>query len=148
VENAAIAQSSGSSELDDEAKLCVSGWLYTPAMKDGRPIASWNKVTISWEGRGEGSAKAAQEPARRITFPIWKSFRGISCELWHQSTPNKAELAFDVEIDGSVKNVALIKSSGNPSIDKDAMDCIAKRIYKPGIQNGQPIELRITTRMY
>jgi TonB family protein len=145
VKDAVVAQSSGFSQLDEAARLCVLGWLYTPAMQNGKPLESIDETIFDWRER---PAAGSPRPGNFVSFPVWKSFEGMGCELWHQGAIDKVELAFDVGIDGSVKDVSLLKGSGNPSIDKDAVDCVAKRVYAPGTQNGEPIEVRITATMY
>jgi TonB family protein len=49
VQDAALVMSSGDAELDKAALACVSAWLYTPAARDGVPVAvGWN-TTLDWK---------------------------------------------------------------------------------------------------
>jgi periplasmic protein TonB len=52
VAEAAVADSSGHSDLDDAALRCVSGWRYNPAMQNGQPVAVPWKTSVKWNLRG------------------------------------------------------------------------------------------------
>lgn len=43
-----IDQSSGYPELDESASITVRGWKFSPAYKDGSPVASWARVPIDF----------------------------------------------------------------------------------------------------
>ena len=47
---------------------------------------------------------------------------------------------FLIEPDGSVKNVNIIETSGNPDLDLATISCVSKFRYKPATSDGQPIE--------
>lgn len=53
--------------------------------------------------------------------------------------------SFVVERDGSITNVEVMRSSGDMSLDREAMRVIrAMPKWKPGIQNGQPVRVKYT----
>ena len=43
-----IAGSSGYPELDESAAATVSGWKFSPAYRDGAPVASWARVPVNF----------------------------------------------------------------------------------------------------
>ena len=43
-----IAGSSGFPELDESAAATVSGWKFSPAYRDGAPVASWARVPVNF----------------------------------------------------------------------------------------------------
>lgn len=51
------------------------------------------------------------------------------------------ELQFTVASDGSVKNIALAKSSGHDLLDQAASQCVARWRYNPATQNGVAVEM-------
>jgi protein TonB len=57
-------------------------------------------------------------------------------------------VAFDVEPDGSVKNASVAGSSGDAATDRDAVDCISRRVYKPATRDGEPVEFRLTAELF
>jgi TonB family protein len=120
VADTVVVQSSGNAELDSATLMCAKSWLYKPATKDGKP------VEVSWkEGECEAwYAIGSKRPARSVL------------------------LTFSVETDGSVKDTAVIQSSGNPDIDADAVKCLGQRHYRPATQQGKPVQYRLTEALY
>ena len=51
-------------------------------------------------------------------------------------------LNFTVEADGTVKDVMIVQSSGEGSLDNLAVDCTTQRHYTPAMRNGQPVKVR------
>jgi TonB family protein len=140
-----VEQSSGDRILDYAAMTCAAGWLYTPAMKDGRPVETHNKAVINWSSShppvdSPKSANVIHPPARTLT--------GYDCEFWHKDWMKSVLLGYYVEPDGSVKNVTILQSSGDATVDKDAADCITQRTYKPATKIGKPVEVRLTAWLY
>jgi len=146
VEDSVIVRSSGSPQLDYASQLCVKAWLYTPATRDGQPIEAWLPAEINWHMNHRGAAKLAL-PAD-IVRPPRRKFRANKCEWWHYHKTSGVLLAFYVEQDGTVANPGILKSSGDPAVDKDALDCVILRAYEPATQNGKPVEVRLTERMF
>jgi len=50
-------------------------------------------------------------------------------------------VSFKIEPDGSVKDPAVVNSSGNADLDWAAVTCVSSWRYKPAIQNGRPAEV-------
>lgn len=146
VEDSVVAQSSGSPQLDWASQLCVKAWLYSPAMLDGQPIETWQLAEINWHVMHRGEGESAL-PANMVSPPTRK-FRANKCEWWHYKKTSGVVLAFYVEPDGTVKNPSVLRSSGDPAVDKDALDCVVQRAYDPAIQNGQPVEVRLSEWMF
>jgi TonB family protein len=153
VTDASIKTSSGNTNLDSESELCVEGWLFTPATRDGHAVPERTEVKFVWKDDSAPDAAAQNEAdARRmVTVPVW-AYGGQSCEQWHAVGSSKPErpaiFAFYVEPDGSVKNISMVQSSGHPDIDKDALECLGERHYQPAKQDGKPIEVRISDWLY
>jgi TonB family protein len=49
VKNPAVTISSGDAELDSAALVCVLGWLYQPAVQDGKAIEVPYQAQIVWK---------------------------------------------------------------------------------------------------
>jgi periplasmic protein TonB len=153
VSGAAVEESSGNQQLDLAALMCVEGWLYKPATRDGQPVAAPWKIAIDWSIIPRGDMPASGTPAGNgaMSVPVWAR-GGFSCEQWHSLGSSKPEhpvvLTFFVEPDGSVKDVTVAQSSGHPDIDKDAVDCLSERHYIPAKQGGEPVEVHISDFLY
>ena len=154
VANAAVAQSSGSSVVDDAVRDCISAFIYAPAMRDGAPTdISWAweySLTVS-KGRVPTPAPPPDAPpgTKFVMLPVQKYRSSIGdCERWHGSAPHGVLVAFDVETDGSVKNASVAGSSGDAATDKDAVECVSRRSYKPATRDGEPVEFRLTALLY
>ena len=147
VTDVVVQQSSGAVAVDEAAKSCIAGWLYTPAMKNGQPVEFSTTGHFEWKAalRSELPPSDPSKITRVISYPVRKDHHG-SCEGWHAA--HGVSLAFYVEPDGSVKDVTVLQSSGDAAIDKDAIDCVSGRAYRPAMRDGQPIEVRLTARLY
>jgi TonB family protein len=56
-------------------------------------------------------------------------------------TQGTVYLSFNVAVDGSTKDIAVIQSAGNSELDDAARTCAANWRYKSAMQYGQPIEV-------
>jgi TonB family protein len=72
----------------------------------------------------------------------------LDCENWHRNAPHGVTLSYSIEQDGSMKNISVLSSSGDPEIDKDAATCIMKWRFKPAMLNGRTIGVRVATGLY
>jgi TonB family protein len=82
--------------------------------------------------------------------PKWER-GGFICEHDHfgsQAPPKPVILSFSVEPDGSVEDIAVVRSSGEPATDKDAVHCLGERHYVPAKQDGTPVEVHISDWVY
>lgn len=150
VTNASIAQSSGSDVVDEAVRDCVSGFIYAPAVRDGAPIdVSWAyeyNLTISRSPAPPTLPPNAPPGAKFVMMPVWRN--GGNCVGWHENAPHPVLVAFDIEPDGSVKNAIVAGSSGDAAIDKDAIECVSRRVYKPATRDGEPVEFRLTAELF
>jgi TonB family protein len=150
VQDPVIARSSGSTQLDNAALSCVAAWLYAPAIKDGQPVQVGWGATIDWHlmMRGEAPPPVSTASAANTVTPPTRQYRASKCEWWHYGHLPGALVAFYIETDGSVKDPVLLRSSGDAAIDKDALDCITQRSYVPAMQNGRPVEVRLSEVLF
>jgi protein TonB len=51
VEDVRIVASSGYAELDQTAQRAVRSWRFSPALKNGSPIAAWATVPVVFDLR-------------------------------------------------------------------------------------------------
>ena len=147
VKDIVVQQSSGAVAVDEAAKSCVAGRLYTPAMKNGQPVEFQTTAHFEWKValRSDMTPSGASKAARAVIVPVRKDHHD-SCEEWHVA--HGVLVSFYVEPDGSVKDATVLQSSGDAGIDKDAVQCVSGRAYRPAMQDGQPIEVRLTARLY
>lgn len=156
VTNAAVVMSSGSNVVDEAVRNCVSSFIYAPAIRDGQPIdVTWAygyTLTVSnsyGTHAPPGLPPDAPQGTKLVMMPVAKYRSSVgSCENWHGDAAHSVLVAFDVEPDGSVKNASVARSSGDAAIDKDAVDCVSRRDYKPATSDGQPIEIRVTSELF
>jgi len=154
VTNATIARSSGSGRVDEAARECVLQWVYAPALRDDAPIdqpwATEISLTIGTRDQTPQLPADAPQGTKFVIMPVRKYRATIvgGCEQWHRDAPRGVLVAFDVEPDGSVKNATVAESSGDPATDKDAIDCVSQRTYKPATRDGKPVEIRLTASLF
>jgi TonB family protein len=51
-----------------------------------------------------------------------------------------SRIAFLIGVDGQVKDAKVVKSSGHPILDEAAMSALSTCQFKPGTQDGKPVE--------
>lgn len=173
VADSTVVRSSGFPSFDELARDCVYAWLYSPATKDGHPIsfqtavgvgslvklpdeppvrgASVVEFILTGHNKGAleqqaGASSNASLASNLVQGPARTNWH-YSCESW-QYHNNGVLLAYNVDPEGSVKDISVLNSSGNAEEDADAIKCIAKRAYRPAMQNGRPVEVRLTERLY
>ena len=56
-------------------------------------------------------------------------------------------LEFTIAADGTTKDIVVVESSPPGVLDQAAVEALAKWRYKPKIENGQPVERRVETRI-
>ncbi len=65
-------------------------------------------------------------------YPRFERMAGIEGTVW---------IVAEVDIDGSVSNAKIYKSSGRISLDQAALYVAFKNTFRPAIQNGNPVKL-------
>jgi TonB family protein len=156
VTNPSIVRSSGGDHVDEAALECIRQWVYAPALRDGNPVdqpwATEIGLTITTRSGLRHPSPDAPPGTKFVMMPV-EQYRAtvssmVGCEYWHRTARRGALIAFDVEPDGSVKNASVAETSGDPAEDKDAIECISRRVYKPGTRDGEPVEVRLTASLY
>src|SRR5476649_2807318 len=83
-------------------------------------------------GAGDGRAGGADGDLRQA---------GISPGVHRQSPGGTVVLAFLIGTDGTVKRSEIKKSSGFPALDTAAVEALRLCHFKPGLKDGQPLEV-------
>lgn len=121
VANPSLEKFSGNENLDRAALQCVKNWRYQPAFKDGTPVSvSW-QADVVWKSVVPAIPAFAEPPRDCLkSHPVTASdLTGIA---------GVTELEF-VIVRGDVKNVSILRSSGNKAMDEAASACVATRHY-------------------
>jgi TonB family protein len=131
-----ISTSSGFADLDQASRDCVMRkWHFSPAMQDGRPVASTKQYRIVWKLRG-GSA-----PPRLLT-PMEVSCADIFTDAKPRWTSyQSATLQFRISDKGSVIFPFVAISSGDTLFDAKAVRCATRLRYNAGVIDDAPTEL-------
>lgn len=81
------------------------------------------------------SADAQQTPPpRRCSKPEYPK------DALRANATGVSTIAFLIGVDGDVRDMKVLKSSGNASLDGAAMTALAKCRFKPARDNGKPVE--------
>jgi TonB family protein len=129
-----LYRSSGNSDLDKAALACVSGQHEESTEAAGKPIEATWIGGVFW-GSGFHSFGLSSPSGQPNLCP---NYPRIAVRMNQEGT---ATVTFQIATDGSVKDVALAKSTGYPVLDKATLDCVAAYRYFPVMQNGQPITI-------
>jgi len=80
-------------------------------------------------------SKCSPFPARKFKYELPKDLKGF------KSDPT---IKFVIEVDGSVSNVSLVKSSGSKAVDETLLDAVKKSSYQPLKPGCGPIDSKAT----
>jgi TonB family protein len=133
VNYSAVAQSSGSAELDEAARTCVSATRLRPITQDGEPIEVTWKRAVVWRAHGLSSIIIPQLPGERVQC--------VSPQFLIRETV-VAEVSFQIGTDGIPKNAKIVQSTGNFNLDRTTLECIVPSFrFFAATQQGNPIEI-------
>lgn len=131
-------------ELDPFVLQAVAKWSFTPAIREGRNAAS--RVAIPFRFKPDASLlprdvkEVAELPAnsgpvatRRVSPEVPASVVGLQVS---------AEIEFVVDTFGNVVNPAVIAST-NEEFAACAVDAVTRWRFKPAVQNGQPVAIKV-----
>jgi len=80
-------------------------------------------------------SKCAAIPVRKFKPELPKDLKGF------KSGPT---IRYSIEMDGSVSNVSLLKSSGSKAVDDALLDAVIKTSYRPLTPGCGPVETTVT----
>jgi TonB family protein len=145
---ASVLSSSGYSALDRATLDIVKArFRYTPAMKEGKPIAVWSKVGVDWRLTDAGSDadvfSGANEPPVPDPLPpdSWRPDPDNSVTAPIPHVPNMGTITVRLRVfvkpDGSVERAQVIGSSGSFRLDAAAMHMVAAHwFFSPPQSSG------------
>ena len=150
VAGASIVTSSGDAAFDQKAIQCVQNLpktftasiigdlaMYVPLTSNKGavvPLADPSQATIPTRAPLTSSSLSPGRPVHECgAFYPLKSVR--------LNQEGDVTVRFTIATDGSVKNVAIEKSSGHDELDQAATQCVAQWRYKPAMQNGVAVEV-------
>ena len=80
-------------------------------------------------------SKCADVPVRKIKYELPKDLKGF------KSSPT---IGYVIEMDGSVTNVKVLKSSGSKAVDEVVLDAVKKSSFRPLKPGCGPIDSKAT----
>ena len=142
VRDVTVVQSSRNSNLDSAAIQCAYTWRYRPAIQFGEPVESPWKAMVVWKSNIVAAPPFAEPPRDCLhSYPVKvEDIAGI-----HGAT----DLTFKI-VRGEVRDVTVTRSSGNPALDRAAVECVGTRRYKRQMvtaQNGEVVDLWQSTTL-
>ena len=171
VNNIKVAKSSGNESLDKEAMRVVASMpKWTPGTQDGKNVNVRYTLPITFrlQNHGTNNTKPVQiqkevlqtsnnnEKIHEVCEKMPEFPGGIKALMTYLSTnihypedarkkniQGKAHIQFVVKSDGSISDIKIAKSSGNESLDKEAMRVVASMPkWTPGTQDGKNVNVR------
>lgn len=134
VKNPRVVRSSGHEELDQAAIACLTGMRIAPLSHNGAALEVDVDAEMDWRF----------SDAIRPTIPAPSSLGSSSPCHPPQTGSMKYEgdvlLSFVVAKDGTVKDVAVARSSGHPEFEAASITCVAARRYSLATRDGHPVE--------
>lgn len=118
-----IVTSSGFADLDQASRDCVTkGWHFTPAMKNGKPIASTKEFRIVWK-------LLAPPPKPKIATLMAGPGNNCAARYYPQSAianheEGKTTIDISIDAEGNPTKVDIVNSSGSDALDAAAIRCV------------------------
>ncbi len=139
VVSATVKKSSGFADLDQATIDTATKCRFVPGNRSGRPALSTVVFTHVWERAGTvrnrdkpvsaSSRPAARKPCARLAYPADSQRNG------EQGT---VHMSFLIDVDGTVLEKNVVKSSGFPDLDQATLDGIGACQFSPAVTNGKP----------
>jgi TonB family protein len=137
--SARLTASSGYGDLDQATIAAASKCTFAPKLRNGIAIPSSVVFTHVWKRASSAtvsgiSAPASRKPCARFAYPA------ASLANREQGT---VHMTFLIDVDGAVREQAMVKSSGFDELDRAALDGMAQCQFTPAITNGKPEKSRL-----
>jgi TonB family protein len=137
VSKAVLAASSGFTELDQAAIDCVAKeWHFTPAMQNGKPVASVKQYRIVWKLTDPQTTRPwLKSDPDNLCGPIFASAK-IRWPAYRAAT-----LQFRVSTTGLIEFPFVAIPSGDDLFDAKTIECMTKMRYVPAMLTGVTSEV-------
>lgn len=152
VSDTVIMRSSGNTNLDQAALQCVSNMRFDLSRAHLPSTGIEQHLAVNWKAdlphqEAKAVEKSAVDPLAAnlpagTTPPalIQSSMCGKPAEAVSGVT-GPTEVSFKIGTDGTVRSIAVKKSSGNQVLDNVTATCIANWKYAPAKKDGKPVEV-------
>lgn len=144
-----VTGSSGFPLLDEEAaKEVKENWRYTPAMKDGKPIADRLETVVRWS-LGQGEPNPIQKMKERNPVQNMEMTQAdFPPGAFDKGETGTTYLSIVFDSHGAIIKFGTTTSSGYPDLDWAAMNIV--RLWKatPPVLNGQAIAFEMPVAMH
>jgi TonB family protein len=130
-----VVASSGSPRLDQAALDFVKARYRWEPMDCARPVATM--LRISWELRNDPATKSL-DPA---LIPQLMQFISADPADYPANIPQIPRMMMTIVVvkdDGTVGQVAMVRSSGDPNIDLKSADVVRAHRWQPAQMDGKP----------
>lgn len=164
ISNERITRSTNSKLLDAEALRAIRSlpkWI--PAQKEGKNVRSYQTLAIgfNWEHLVKSDSIESNTSDTTVFVVVDKmpEFPGGQQALFNylsnnvkypkdaqeQGIEGRVICQYIVEKDGSIGNITVVRTSGNESLDNEAVRVIQSMPnWKPGLQRGKPVRVKYT----
>ena len=133
----------------------ISQFRYKPAEHNGKPVAVWMTQPISFRLPKQQSTPPASGDADiskvlefymvEVKPKVLHSVKFVHPEeAIRDSLEGKVFLKFIVNVDGSVSDVKVLRTTGSKVFQKAAIDAISQFRFKPAEHNGKPVAVWMT----
>jgi TonB family protein len=139
--------------LDQNARLAVGHWRFTPALRDGRPIDSTTSVDIVFSLANDAlNELIANDMATRVGPGV--SPPGIVRRVAVRHTPDREDgtrrgsVLLDVVLrEDGVPKVVRIARSLDPAFDREAVLAFEQWRFSPARRDGVPVKVRMSAEV-
>lgn len=135
-------------------RASIPKWTFRPAQCSGTPTEAWYTQALTMRREDDTSKTASEERVFNMTPEMAQPqlLRKVEVELPQDSHRNRvgAVSIFEgvVTNEGLVRDIKVLRPSGDPDIDCRAMKAFAQWRYKPATLHGNPVAVHLTLTLH
>ena len=143
VTSAKVTASSGFADLDQATIATATACRFAPGPRGNHPAQAPVVFTHVWErgaSRNTAAASGTSRPAARL--PCAKM--AYPPESQRNGEQGTVHMSFLIDVDGTVLEKNVVKSSGFPELDRATLDGMARCQFTPAVTNGKTEQAQLS----
>jgi TonB family protein len=126
-------------ELDERAIAAAMTWRFSPALKDGIPVAAISQIEVDFTLPPETFRRGGNVTPPTVISRVEPQYTDAARNAHHQGT---VILEAVIRKDGSVDIRRVVQSIGY-GLDENAVAALKQWAFRPGMKNGQPVDVAL-----
>jgi TonB family protein len=125
--------------LDQRAIAAASNWKFSPALKDGIPVATITQIDVGFTLPPGAFRAGGDVKPPTVLSRVEPQYTGQARDAHFQGTVVLEAL---IRKDGSVDILRVVQSAGY-GLDESATEALKQWVFRPGMKSGEPVDVAI-----